>query len=371
MHPRLIDNDGLQSWLEGVFHSGRRLIMPLTTEGSTFYREVKSPETIAVNFAGSELRPAKPYYSLKQFLFPITEPVLHYRRDNGGIAIEDVGEDGALSLDDREATADLVVFGATPCDAAALRVLDKVFLTPEIDPFYARRRKHMVVIGLSCPQAQPECFCTAVGLSPSSSEGCDLLVTPLRSGDESEDTINADYLVEVLTPAGEALLEAVEGKWKKHRSKKHEQAVMNTKALLDERARRPMETKPALGNAAAQLQTDFESPAWEAIGRKCLGCGLCAFVCPTCHCFDLADECTMTEGCRYKNWDSCCLPLFTLHASGHDPRPTQRERYRQRLMHKFSYFVETAGMNMCVGCGRCTTFCPVDIDIYEIRRQWQ
>ncbi|MDW8026730.1 MAG: 4Fe-4S dicluster domain-containing protein, partial [Armatimonadota bacterium] len=107
-------------------------------------------------------------------------------------------------------------------------------------------------------------------------------------------------------------------------------------------------------------------PVWEEVTRKCLSCGVCAYECPTCHCYDIVDEATLFEGVRCRNWDCCGFALFTLHASGHNPRPTQMHRYRQRVLHKFAYFLQTYGQNMCVGCGRCIVKCPVGMDIYEI-----
>lgn len=370
--------------------------MPKMSQGLAFYREAKTAEEIDLLFAAEELRPAKPYYSLKELLFPISEPVLQYNRSDGELMVEDAGP-----ADESE----IVVFGATPCDAAAVRVLDQVFLAPEADPFYAQRRERTVIAGLSCTHAQPECFCTAVGLSPTSSEGCDLLFTPiavesldvsstnskLEIPNPQSETFNPqsafrnpqstkNYLVEILTPAGEALIKLAEGNWKTPRGKKQAEEFLKHKAIVRERVESEMSGSPRnvtlrgkhiFGDAAARLRADFESPEWEGIARKCLGCGVCSFVCPTCHCFDLTDEYDLKGGCRYKTWDSCCFAQFTLHASGHNPRPTEQERYRQRVMHKFCYYPETAGMNMCVGCGRCTTFCPVGMDIYEIRRRWQ
>lgn len=385
MDLRLIDNERLQHWLAAILQSGKRLFVPKTSQGLTFYREAKITEEIEQLFTEQELRPAKPYYSLKELLFPISEPVLQYSRSDGELMVED-----ASPVDESK----IVVFGATPCDAAAVRVLDQVFLAPEVDPFYAQRRERTVIIGLSCTHAQPECFCTAVGLSPTSSEGCDLLFTllPVESLDatltnsksefripKSIDSHSAlrtpqstkSYLVEILTPSGEALIKLAEGNWKTPRSEKQAEELLKQKAIVRERVESEMSDKKVFTDATARLRADFESPEWENIARKCLGCGVCSFVCPTCHCFDLTDEYDLKGGCRYKNWDSCCFTQFTLHASGHNPRPTEQERYRQRVMHKFCYYNETAGMNMCVGCGRCTTFCPVGMDIYEIRRRWQ
>lgn len=99
----------------------------------------------------------------------------------------------------------------------------------------------------------------------------------------------------------------------------------------------------------------------------CLSCAQCAFVCPVCHCFDIVDEdYSYTEGRRMKNWDGCQFGHFTLHASGHNPRDIQGKRYRQRVNHKFKYYVDKFGEILCTGCGRCSRGCAVSIDIKEI-----
>jgi ferredoxin len=116
---------------------------------------------------------------------------------------------------------------------------------------------------------------------------------------------------------------------------------------------------------AASLQRLFDAgDFWEEQSRRCIGCGACAYVCPTCACFDIQDEGGIS-GQRLRCWDSCGFGLFTLHTSGHNPRPLQSQRWRQRLMHKFAYMPERQQALGCVGCGRCSRACPVDMSILE------
>jgi len=113
------------------------------------------------------------------------------------------------------------------------------------------------------------------------------------------------------------------------------------------------------------LLAAFDHPVYLEQSLRCLGCGACAFVCPVCACFDIQDEGNNKQGKRLRCWDACGFSLFTLHTSGHNPRDVQSERWRQRLLHKFSYMPERLGVLGCVGCGRCSRACPADMNMLE------
>jgi formate hydrogenlyase subunit 6/NADH:ubiquinone oxidoreductase subunit I len=119
----------------------------------------------------------------------------------------------------------------------------------------------------------------------------------------------------------------------------------------------------------AKLSKIFDTPEFENVSGNCVSCNTCAFVCPTCHCFKISDEKVKDTGVRYKSYDSCNNGYFTLMAGGHNPRPVKYRRWRQRAMHKFVYYKERFGENLCVGCGKCTIACPVNISIFEVVNQ--
>jgi len=249
---------------------------------------------------------------------------------------------------------EMVLFGVRPCDARALPALDKVFLDGEqSDPYYARLREKTTVIALACTRTMPSCFCSSVGGGPGDAAGADLLAVDL----ESELLLEAQTGrgEELLAFAGDMLAEATPGALQAA-----EERVAGAKDQLA-----PVMT----AESARRLREAYESPLWDTAGRKCLGCGTCSFLCPTCHCFDISDEVRGGAGRRVRTWDCCAFPQFTLHASGHNPRPSPKERWRQRIMHKFRYAVENFDISFCVGCGRCIRYCPVSMDLRAALRE--
>lgn len=290
-------------------------------------------------------------HSVKRLFFPQTE--LMFRYDNGATS----------AAADARPSHGIVVFGVRPCDARSVTYLDKIFdvgLTQYGDPYYTERRERSVVIAYACSAPCSTCFCTAVGGGPAGTSGADALLSD--------------------APGGKLLLEAVTEKGKRfveqHRALLAE-AGADTLAAVESAHQAAHAAVPALPTPGGVVDRDalkarmdraFEDPAWNRLTESCIGCGACTYLCPTCHCFDIADEERMYQGRRIRTWDSCQYALFTKHASGHNPRPARKHRMRQRFMHKFSYTVEKSGDVYCVGCGRCVTQCPVNLDIREVIR---
>lgn len=245
-------------------------------------------------------------------------------------------------------SAETFLFGVRPCDARALLLVDKVFLDgDQNDPYYARLREKTTVIGLACAKTMPSCFCTSVGGGPGDGTGADLLAVAL----------DADLLLKAMTAKGEDLLSCAVDLLAEATPAALQEAEERIHAAEDQLA--PVAT----ADSVRRLREAYDSPLWETAGQKCLGCGTCSFLCPTCHCFDITDELRGGVGRRVRTWDCCAYPQFTLHGSGHNPRPTLKERWRQRMMHKFRYAVENFAVPFCVGCGRCIRNCPVNMDL--------
>jgi len=234
-----------------------------------------------------------------------------------------------------------LIIGMRPCEARGLALLDKVFDGDYRDKFYINNRKNTVIVALSCLKPDGDCFCTSMGGSPVEARGADAII--FDTGKEFIIDTASDKGREILGGLGKELGEGDKKAWEAEKEKRR--LGLKSKVRVPE-----------------SLSAIFESDYWSKVSFPCLSCGICTYLCPTCHCFDLVDE----ERKKLRCYDGCAFADFTLEASGVNPRPTKKERYRQRVFHKFEYFKKNFGENLCVGCGRCIRHCPVKIDIAEI-----
>jgi len=271
--------------------------------------------------------------SVKNIVFPKVEDLFHFNNAKNESTITDI---------DMNNIPEVVLWGAHPCDNAAFDTLRSIFCWDTKDEFFSTRLEKLAVIGLSCHLSDEYCFCTSVGLSPDSAKGSDILLSRLQNG---------DYHADILTEKGNEIVNAAADLFEPASDEKNIIAEVRQKFSHEQ--------------VTSKLATAFDHPFWVENSLRCIGCGACAYVCPTCACFDIQDETSGKNGKRYRSWDSCGLGLFTLHTSGHNPRSVQSQRWRQRIMHKFSYMPERNESLGCVGCGRCSSGCPVDMNIAE------
>ncbi len=256
-----------------------------------------------------------------------------------------------------EAEADepppMAFLGVRSCDLHAIRSLDTALLEiPHPDPHYARRREPLLVIALNCGVAGGTCFCDSMGTGPKADRGFDLALTELL------DDGGHRFLVEVGTERGAELLadlpvEAAPA------------AEVEAAETVVEGTRRSMGRELETGGLKELLDRNLEHPRWDEVSERCLTCGNCTMVCPTCFCTDV-DDVTDLDGNaeRHRRWDSCFTVGFT-YVHGGSVRPTGRSRYRQWMTHKLASWNDQFDSSGCVGCGRCITWCPVAIDITE------
>ncbi|MCU0961065.1 MAG: 4Fe-4S dicluster domain-containing protein [Pirellulaceae bacterium] len=256
----------------------------------------------------------------------------------------------------------LAMLGVRACELAAIAVQDRVFgiddpttFRCESEPYYSQTRQESLLIAVNCTRPSGTCFCAAWGTGPAATHGFDLALTELRDG----------FLVQVGSKRGCLLLEKLP-------VREPTQAEIELAEIKLERARERMGRALDVRGLKELLDQSIEYPEWDEIAHRCLSCGNCTMVCPTCFCCSVSDTTDLGAGSqqvsRTRQWESCFTHQFTYTVSGPE-RNTIRGRYRHWLRHKLGTWWEQFGSSGCVGCGRCITWCPVGIDLTEeVRR---
>ena len=282
--------------------------------------------------------------SPKDFFFPQSEDLMKFKAEGKNIEIIDI----------REEREDFVVFGVRACDVKSFEILDRVFLTEPRDSFYAMKREHGIIVSVACAKPAETCFCTAFGINAAEPMGD---VSAWKCEDAlylQANTEKGKSLLASLTVLEESNDDAVN-------AEKEKTAKIMAKLPLKD-----LSLDSFGGGKTAEL---FNDPAWDELSSSCLGCGTCTFVCPTCQCYDIKDFNTGNGVIRYRCWDSCMYSEFTRMAHGNN-RLTQKERFRQRFMHKLVYYPENNdGLFSCVGCGRCLAKCPISMNIVKVMKK--
>jgi sulfhydrogenase subunit beta (sulfur reductase) len=245
-----------------------------------------------------------------------------------------------------------VFFGAHACDIHALKILDLLFLSDYPDPYYRRNREQLVVVGFGC-WPDERCFCESLGTS-TADDGFDLFLTRLDDG----------FQVVVGTSVGDDIVRA-------NRHLFEPATRQDTRQYLERlRTRKQAFTLELdVTDLPFVLELKKDDPVWDELGKKCLCCGSCSMVCPTCSCFNVMDEVLADGGgARKRTWDSCLFRDYAMVAGGHSFRGDRGERVRNRYYHKQEAFVREFGMPSCVGCGRCIDNCPTGINVVEVFR---
>jgi ferredoxin len=279
----------------------------------------------------------------KSEFFPAHEEVWRAHSGEGDVVLEETPDE----------RSPIAVVGARPCEVAALAILDRVLMEgAHPDARYAHRRDDAFMVVAECATPAATCFCDSMGTGPDAQAGFDLSLTELDDGDGHR------FLVRIGTARGAAALRDVAFV---SASESDRAARVDTIAGARRRMVRHMETDGLAGVLARNL----EHPQWAQVAQRCLSCGNCTLVCPTCFCSDVRDA-TDLDGdvIRQRTWASC-FSVDHSYLHGGAVRPTTQSRYRQWMTHKLSSWWDQFDTSGCVGCGRCIAWCPVGIDITE------
>ncbi|MDR1028823.1 MAG: 4Fe-4S dicluster domain-containing protein [Clostridiales Family XIII bacterium] len=267
----------------------------------------------------------------KELLFPRSERMYEYDLNAGTVT---------------EAAPDekIVIAGIRPCDVRSVEHLDKVFLESEYtDVYYRARRENLTMIAYGCATPAPTCFCDSMDVVPTDAPGADVVMNDAGNS----------YVLTVNTPKGEHIRDLISSFLSE--GKADDVPAVSCSLKVE---------KP--DDLHKQLIARFDDPMWETLSDACLGCGCCSYICPTCYCFDIGRENRGKTGTAFRCWDSCMFSDYSRMAGGHNPRPTKKERLRNRYLHKLAYFPERYGTSLCVGCGRCIDKCPARLDITNV-----
>lgn len=354
----IFDTAGLQRLVEILIERGYRVIGPTLRDNAIVLDELRSaadlPRGWGVDVAPGHyrLRPrdddaafghSSGPQSWKQFLHPPRRRLWSGSRD------------GFAESESDEPVPRYAFLGVRGCDLAAIATLDRVLGRGQFaDNSFVRRHRQIFVIAVNCTEPGGLCFCASMGTGPAAGPGYDLALTERAGGD------GVTYLAEVGTQEGADVLAAVT-----HRAA-DDAEIGAARAAVQEAARHMGRQMPEV-NLRDLLARSRESPQWEEVASRCLTCGNCTMVCPTCFCTSTEDVSDLTgeHAERWQHWSSCFEPDFTYIHGGGSVRRSGASRYRHWITHKLGTWHDQFEMSGCVGCGRCIAWCPTGIDITE------
>ncbi|MBN1529369.1 MAG: 4Fe-4S dicluster domain-containing protein [Thermoleophilaceae bacterium] len=352
--------DVLDDLLAALSERGHTLIGPTVRQGAVVYGEIGSAADLPRGVT-DEQEPGR--YRLgadggaalfahnvgpsswKSHLFPPSLRLWSSRRDGQGeLRVEEE------PLDERR----LAFIGVRACDLQAILVQDRTFLDgAHRDRDYEARRRGCFIVAVNCERSASTCFCVSMGTGPRAEAGFDVALT------EIVDAGGHRFLAEPGSERGADLLGALSTRPADGADERAAEAATERAAAGQDRA---LDTD----GIKELLYANLEHPRWDEVADRCLSCGNCTQVCPTCFCTTVDDvtDLTGSEAEHVRRWDSC-FSLEHSYIHGGSVRASVRSRYRQWMTHKLATWIDQFGTSGCVGCGRCITWCPVGIDITE------
>jgi ferredoxin len=288
-------------------------------------------------------------HSFKRYQLPPDRLLWRARREPSGAVAE--------RAEDPEPPARYAFVGARSCELHAMNILDRVLLGgAHPDPRERARREEVFIVAVQCTVAGGTCFCVSMGTGPTARDGFDLALTEVLDGARHY------FVFEVGSERGAELAQELPRTAAEPQAR---EAASAAQARAAAQMGRELET----ADIRELLYRNYEHPRWDEVAERCLSCGNCTMVCPTCFCTTVEDVTDLSGDVveRRQRWDSCFTVDYS-HMHGGAVRPTTRSRYRQWMTHKLATWIDQFGSSGCVGCGRCITWCPVGIDITEEAR---
>jgi ferredoxin len=357
--PLVLEREYMQQLLDALGSYGFKVIGPVIRDGAIVLDELPSVEQLPIGWTDVQepgkyrLKPRTDQalfgyntgpQNWKKYLYPAVMRLWEANLNNGSFRV-------TMPLSDPPR---LAFFGVRACELTAISILDRVFTQGAyVDASYQRVREQVFVVAVNCGQANGTCFCASVNSGPRAASGYDLALTEVIEAERHY------FVVDVGSPKGEQVLQ---------RLPIRAASADEVQAAADriDNARQHMGRTVDLTHARELLYANTEHPYWDDITRRCMACGNCTMVCPTCFCTTVEDVTDLSgeHAYRVRKWDSCFTGDFS-YIHGLRVRDSAKARYRQRVMHKLASWVDQFGGIGCVGCGRCITWCPVGIDLTE------
>ncbi len=311
--------------------------IPVQTGDHTAFQQLTKDNSSRMVF-----NPIRTYTSIKEFVLPLRETAAVYPRPTKSPRIDP-----------------FAVLGVKACDLSALEILDEVFIEADVeDPLYVARRQAMVILSSDCFDPTDPCFCNAMGGVPYATEGFDLNFSQVPGG----------FVVEIGSEKGDSLVSTSRSLF----SELSPDALEQRQAIRAQTVASLQHQNQSLqcnGSWQPVVESGYDHPIFDEQAQTCVECQACTRVCPTCHCFFLVDRPQADTFQKSKMWDSCLRRTYAQVAGGANPRQVLGDRLRHRFMHKFAYFVDRYGRNMCVGCGRCVEAEAGGVDMRVILRK--
>jgi sulfite reductase subunit B len=329
---RIISKENFADFVNALIKNETFNVIGVKAKGDKFaFGPLESASDLRMDYDVTLLPP-------KKYFFPQRETLVTYNVGKG------------FSARNQTETKPIVLIGVHPYDIVALLHMDEIFAETKSDPYYFEKRKSSIIIGVNIQRMSKWCFASYMGCA-TVEYGYDLMLTDLGNR----------YAINIGSQKGEELLE----KYAKNVTNalaRDIQLVGQKKREVIAMTQQRLDFSPEL--IPELLSKSYEkSSFWEKHSEKCLACGSCVLVCPTCYCFDVKDnpDLSLEQGERVRTWDGCLLEDFAKIASGENFRPTRPTRYRHRYFKKGKYLYDRFGFISCVGCGRCSSNCLPDI----------